>query len=268
MACQWESRISRLGGVTFYRRRATKRGPARARLQLGLALVAFVTSTVIAPAQSNSPGMVPVTLLSDHILREGDDIFMATAYPMDIVDDHGKRMIAPAGSYLRCKAGARGKNSLPLSDCHMLIQPIGAKENYTYTCTVIGSELSVRWRNRLFWDQLVNAGETWQGAVGSFAIGSTAALFTTSHAITAVGTGIGFALTSVGPLAKHHPAWFQHSKMSALPDNRTLLFNPGRSTLSVGSLQCVGDNCPQTAGQASGNPFPAYGKTGQATGGH
>jgi len=258
MEHQRAGRLSRLWEAGLDRKRLIQRARALARVRLGVALVVVVVSTAGARAQSNSSEEVPVTLLSDHIVREGEFIFMSTGYPIHVAADQGKAMIAAAGSYLRCKAGAsaKNKNSLPLSDCQMLFQSMNGAENHTYTGNLTGSGLSIRWRHRLFWDQAVNAGETWQGAVGSFAIGSTTALFTGSHTIIAVGTAIGFVLTGVGPLAKHHPHWFLPSERSAIPDNRTLLFNSGQTPLIIGSLTCVGEDCPQPPSRASTDPLP------------
>jgi hypothetical protein len=216
---------------------------------MGFVLTAVLTLAVTASAQQPPHREIPITLLSDHVVREGDDVFMTTAYPMQI----GKVVIA-AGSYLRCTAGAQGKdkNALPLSDCQMLYQAMG-EDNHTYKANLTGNGLSIRWRHRLFWDQLVNAGETWQGAVGSFAIGSTAALFTSRHDIMAVGTAAGFAVTAVGTLAKHHPQWFLHAKKSAIPaDARALLFDPGQSALTSVDRACVRAGCPESPRTASG----------------
>jgi len=263
MVYRQDRKLTHLRDATHDRGGAT----AQARLRLGLTLAIVLTCLTPAPAQSESLSQVPVTLLSDHVVHEAEDVFMMTAYPLTIADDQGKRMIAPANSYLRCKAGRgeKDKNSLPLTDCEMLFQPIGQKDAPTYTCSILGGRLSVRWRNRLFWDQLVNAGETWQGAVGSFAIGSTVALFTTRHTIMGVGTAVGFALTGVGPLAKHHPAWFLPSKKQAVPDNRALLFSSGKSTLQVTNMKCVGDiGCPPTPGPATIDLLPRPREAAQA----
>ena len=222
-------------------------------LRLGWALAFLFTSAITAFAQAVSPQEVPVTLVSDRIVHEGEYVFLMTSYPVTVVDDQSKQRIAPANSYLRCRSAPmdKNKNLLPLSDCEMLFQSLGEKDNPTYTCNLSGEKLSIRWRDRLFWDQLVNAGETWEAAVGSFAIGSTAALFTTRHTLIAVGTAAGFLLTGVGPLAKHHPAWFLPSKKWALPDNRALFFNFGKPALTVKNLKCVGDNgCAAPPGRA------------------
>jgi hypothetical protein len=231
-------------------------------------VIAFASLSFFAAFAQERPSLeVPVTLQSDHVLKKGEDIFLTTVFPLGIVveGEPAKRMVAQVGSYIRCKAGARSKNSLALAGCEMLFQPVGSKENYTYAGALLGSDLSIRWRPRIFWDQLVNAGETWEAAVGSFAIGSTAALFTTRHTIVAVGTGVGFFLTSVGPFAKHHPEWFLPPKRRAIPDNRTLLFSPGKSPLRVGKLACVGENCPSPSGGAAAGLLSLPGNTARAT---
>lgn len=189
-------------------------------------------------AQRSLPLEVPVDLLVDHLVDEGWDVLLSTKYPANVLADDGRQRVAPAGSFLYCKA-KRGKgHSLALADCQMFYQPVGEEKNF-YTCKVITKDLHLHWHGH-WWEFFGNASETWQAVFASFSAGSTAQLFTRAHWIMAVSTAGGLVFAGIGPFAKHHPRLLLRRKCP-IPESAALMLAgpPGQAALNVRGMAPV-----------------------------
>jgi putative Ig domain-containing protein len=198
--------------------------------------------------QTGFPSQVPVSLLVDHEVGPNGNVLFSRQFPVavavgrDAKDGNDEERVAPAGTFLYCKVGAKGKNSLTLVECRMLFQSVS--DDKTYECNVRGATantLTLVWLPLHWWEHFGNASETMQAALAGFAAGSVAALFTAKHWIEAVSAGYAGIVAGVGPYSKHHPKLLLPAGHIAIPENRALLLDLGRghSSLMIDGLKYV-----------------------------